>query len=150
MPSSYIAAANDAHFIEEVRGIRIMPPLTVGLPMPLARPGTDVADELCGRKLMRFITRGQVGAFVGGTSKETFVTPTPFDPREAVRWLLLPEPLKPRTHVLFLDPAQIPLIIGPLWVAPGRGIQYILPSGFPAAAIIVPGAPGGHWEVEVG
>jgi hypothetical protein len=117
--------------------------------MPAARPGTEIATELAGRKLMRLLTRRQVGAFTGGSTRETYVTPTPYDPREAVRWLLLPEPRVPRTHLLFLDPAQIPLVIGPMWVAWGRGIQYILPAGFPETAIIVPGAPRGRWEVEV-
>ena len=96
--------------------------------MPPARPGTDIAAELAGRLLMRFLTTAQVGTLTNGSTRQTYVTPTPYTSEEAVFWLNLPDPLLPRTHVLFLDPATIPLIIGPMWVAWNRGIQYILPD----------------------
>lgn len=149
MPSSYIATALDAHFIEEVRGVTIMPAHRLGAPLPPARPGTDVAEELAGRLLVRYLTTLQVGAFTNGSAGRTYVSPTPYSEEEAVGWLLLPAPLEPRTHLLLLKPEKIPWIIGPLWVAQGWSIQYILPDGFAADEIVVPGAPGANWELEV-
>jgi hypothetical protein len=87
--------------------------------------------------------------FQNGTDLPTYVTPTPYAPEETISWLFLPSARVPRTHVLLLDPAKIPLIQGPMWVAAGAGIQYVLPQGFPAQAIIVPGARGARWELEV-
>jgi hypothetical protein len=108
-----------------------------------------VAQELAGRLLMRFLKPDQTGAFINGSTRQHYVTPTPYTPEEAVIWLNLPESPVPRTHLLFLDPTEIPLVIGPMWVAWSRSIQYILPDGFPEAAIVVPGAPGGRWETRV-
>lgn len=109
----------------------------------------DVAREPAGKKLLHFVHPDKLGTFRNGSTRETFVTPTPYAPDEAPSWLQMPAAWVHRTHLLILDPAYIPAIQGPVWVATGRGIQYILSFGFPAAAIIVPGAPSGAWEIEV-
>ena len=113
------------------------------------RAGTSVAEELGGRKLLRYLTAVQFGQFRNGSDAEAYVTPTPYTSDEAGTWLVLPIPWIRREHVLVLDPARIPRIQGPMLVAGARGVQYILPEGFPAEAIVVPGAPGVHWEIEV-
>ena len=146
---SYIATHLDAHFLEEARGVAILAPLIPDATLPSGRPGQEVADELAGRLLVRYLRTEQVPLFIGGSDRETYVTPTPYTPTEAVTWLNLPDPLDPRTHLLFLNPAKIRLIIGPLWVSRARGIQYILPHGFPQDAIVVPGAPGAAWATTV-
>jgi hypothetical protein len=130
-------------------GAVILPELVAtSAPLP-QRPGAEVARELGGRKLLRYLTDAQLGRFRDGTTRQTFVTPTPYTPEEASHWLVLPDPWIPRRHILILDPARIPWIQGAVWVAATNGLQYILPQGFPADAIIVPGAPGARWEVEV-
>lgn len=133
------------------RGVEVHPPLEPGIPAPLRRPGAEIAAELGGRKLLRFLTRRQVHRhlFVKGTTTETFVTPTANAPQDVAAWLLLPSPEQRRSHVLILEPQAIPWIQGPLWVGWGKGIQCILPDGFPQSAIIVPGAPGVHRELEI-
>lgn len=94
-------------------------------------------------------TNAQVGEFRSGSLAPCFATPTPYASNEAVTYLVLPAVTIPREHVLLVDAARIPEIVGPMWVAIGKGIQYYLPVGFPEDAIVVPGAPGAHWEVEV-
>lgn len=134
------------------RGATIYPPLDTRLgggdALPV-RSGRVVAEELGGRKLLRYVTAAQLGLFTNGTPYETFVTPTPYAVDDVGRWLVLPSPWRKREHVLILDPALVPFIKGPVWVAAACGIQYVLHDGFPAEAILVPGAPGVRWEVEV-
>lgn len=117
----------------------------IGLPV---RSGRDVALELHGRLFVRYLVPAQAGRFRNGSTDECYVTPTPYTPEEAVSWLLLPAARVPRDLALLLNPEDIPEVIGPVWVARGRGIQYILPGGFPESAILVPGTTG-HWEVTV-
>jgi hypothetical protein len=116
---------------------------------PPIRTGAEIADELAPRKLLRYLLPDQLGMFRSGSNVETFTTPTPYTPEEANAYLVLPRPVEPRPFALVLEPALIPRIQGPLQVAGGRGIQYILPDGFPAEAIIVPGSPGMRWEIVV-
>ncbi|MGD9712701.1 MAG: hypothetical protein AB7V46_11605 [Thermomicrobiales bacterium] len=149
MPSSRVATLLDWNFLEVERRVTIAGSLDVG-PEIQPRQGTLIAEELAGRKLLRYLTPDQVGLFLAGTNRLTYVTPTPYAPEEMISWLFLPSPRIARTHVLLLDPAKIPLIQGPMWVAAGSGIQYVLPHGFPADAIIVPGAGAeARWELEV-
>ena len=102
----------------------------------------QVAAELGGRMLLRYLLRKQYQQFTAGSSQLHFVTPTPYSPTETVIWLALPNPTK-RDFVLFLDPAQIPAICGPRRVRLGGGLEYILPQGYPAAALLV------GWPVPV-
>jgi hypothetical protein len=147
--SSWLATWLDFDYLTEGRGATLQAPLMPGDPPLPARTGAEVAAELGGRKLLHYMTRYNVGRYQSGRSDPCYATLTAYSPEEATRWLVLPSSHIPRTHVLILDPAEIPLIQGPMWVAPLRGIQYILVNGFPAEAIIVPGAPGARWEIEV-
>ena len=102
-----------------------------------------MAAELGGRLLLRYLTPAQVGSFTNGSDREHYVTPTPYAPDEAIRWLALPGVTVPREHALVLDPASIDVILGPRKVRWGGGIEYILPDGFPKAALHF------AWEVVV-
>jgi hypothetical protein len=130
------------------RGATIWPPIDVA-GRPPTRTGAEAAAELGPRKLLRYLLTEQVGRFRSGSTLETYVTPTPYTPEETIAWLVLPAASEPRPYALILEPSRIPAIQGPMLVAGGRGIQYILPEGFPAQSIIVPGAPGVHWEIVV-
>jgi hypothetical protein len=109
----------------------------------LERTGAQVATELSGRYLLRYLLPHQVGQYAAGSGDQHWVTPTPYAPEETVSWLALPAPRDPRTYVMVLHPAQIPVICGPRWVRFGGGIEYYLPNGFPPAALAF------SWELEV-
>lgn len=133
------------------QGVFVSDAVTVGVSLPAARSGSDVARELQGRLLLKYVTVKQVrrGEFRHGSSREAYATLTPYATEDVVSWLQLPDATEPRRHILLLDVTQISRIIGPYRVTSGRGIQYLLPDGFPEEAIVVPGAPGGHWAIEV-
>lgn len=127
----------------EARGIAIAPSHTATSALPV-KPGSAVATELGGRLLVRYLIGRQVGAFAGGSTQEHFVTPTPLASTELNAVLALPAVRQKRSFALLLDPAQIGEVRGPRWVRFGSGIEYVLPSGFPAAAVA------SRWEVRVG
>ena len=108
------------------------------------RPGREVAAELGGRFLLRYLRTHQVGRFTDGTGLLQYVTPTPYAPEETVAWLALPAPRDPPSHVLFIDAALIDIIRGPRRVRLGGGAEYLLPSGFGRRALAAPG-----WGAEV-
>jgi hypothetical protein len=107
------------------------------------RSGADVATELGNRYLLRYLLAHQLGQFRNGSSRKHYVTPTPYSAEETISWLALPQPTEPRTYVMLLDPARISVILGPRWVRLGKGIEYVLPDGFPQDAIVL------GWEVAV-
>lgn len=121
--------------------------------MPIAalpsKTGVEVASELGGRFLLRYLLQYQVGNFSSGSASLHYVTPTPYSPEETISYLALPSPTTPRTHVMVLDPSKIPTLLGPQRIRGAPGIQYILPLGFPVDAIVVPGVLGASWEIEV-
>src|SRR5690242_495674 len=96
-------------------------PLTA---LPL-RPGDEVARELGGRLLYRYLSVDQAHEPWSNQREGivTFVTPTPYAPQDLCHWLDLPAPDKLRTHVVRLDPAKIDWIQGPQWVGLGMGLQ---------------------------
>jgi hypothetical protein len=144
--SSWLATWLDATMLEAQGAfIDSAPPLSRGTP----RSGLRAAEELAGRLLIRYISPAQLGHFDRGSNFPCYTTPTPYTPEEAVAYLLMPQADVPRTYAYLLDPRRIPAIQGPLWVAAARGIQYILPEGFPEDAIVVPGAPTGRWAIPV-
>ncbi len=134
--------------LEVSHGVTIEPATT-----PLAgltrRSGTQVADEIGGRYLLRYLLPHQVGTYTVGSGATHYVTPTPYAPEETVPFLALPRPTVPRPYALVLDPRQVDYIWGPQWVRGAPGIQYVLLQGFPARAIVVPGTPGAAWEIQV-
>jgi hypothetical protein len=144
--SSWLATWMDATMLLE-RGVPIASAPPLGAVVP--RPGPIIGDELAGRLLTRYITPGQVGRFDHGSTFPCYTTPTPFSPEEALAYLLVPQADTPRDYAYLLDPRRIRVIQGTLWVAAARGIQYILPEGFPGDAIVVPGAPTGRWAIPV-
>jgi len=103
------------------------------------RSGSLVAAELGNRLLLRFLPPSQLGSYTSGScGRKHWVTPTPYTPQDAAVWLALPDALNLRTFVMLLDPSKIPDIQGPRWVRYGHGIEYLLPNGFPGAALIYP------------
>jgi hypothetical protein len=107
------------------------------------KSGADVWRELGGRYLMRYLASEAIGESSGGSATPVYATPTPFAPSDLVVWLALPAPMKPRDYALLLDPREVPVILGPRWVRLGKGIEYILPEGFPASALVLP------WEIRI-
>src|SRR5712691_11666714 len=100
----------DARMLEHTVTIR---PAT-GLPLRIAPAGTpdnalqtktgqQVADELQGRALLRYLLPKQVGLFTGGSTAKTFVTPTALAPDQLCIWLFVPAPHVPRPYVLLID-----------------------------------------------
>ena len=130
------------------RGVRVGEP-DDGANRPAPRPGMEIAQELAGRLLIRYLMPSQIGQFIDGSDRETFTTPTPYTAIEAIRWLNLPFANVPRAHGLTLDPRKVNWIIGPMYAVFGGGIQYILPEGFNRDAIVTSGAPTGGWEFVV-
>lgn len=139
--SSWLATLLDQEMLQ-LNGVRIASRLTPDWRLPRKTGGT-VAGELGGRYLLRYVLSSQVGRYASGSSDKHWVTPTPYAPDETVSWLALPNPNSRRTHVLVLDPAKIPFISGPRWIRFGKGIEYLLPDGFPRSAVLL------GWEVEV-
>jgi hypothetical protein len=118
---------------------------------PTPRRGATVAREMRGRFLARYITAAQAVSMTGPTpmNSEVYATPTAYSPEEAPVWLITPGSVGTRPYVVLLDPAVLVWIIGAMLVGPAAGIQYVLPQGYPAEAIVVPGAPTGHWYLPV-
>lgn len=106
------------------------------------RPGSEVADELGGRLLLRYVPVQFVHEKYRDTM--TFVCPTPYASEDLGSYLALPNPTLLREFVIVLDPAKLDSIAGPRWCDLGQGIEYILTSGYPQAAIVAPG-----WAVRI-
>lgn len=101
------------------------------------RSGKDVALELGGRYLLRYLVDAQLTEFLHGSEdRDHWVTPTPISPDNAVAWLALFAPMLVRQHALVLNPEEIDVIRGPAWIRAGQGIEYYLPSGFPQSAVV--------------
>jgi hypothetical protein len=107
------------------------------------KTGAVVAEELSGRLLIRYLRRSEVGQYLYGNSARHFVTPTPYGSADCVTFLALPDPTVKRGHLLLLDPSKIEEISGPRWVEAGGGIEYLLPRGFPQAALAF------RWELQL-
>jgi hypothetical protein len=129
-----MATLLDQEQIEKSRPIAARPRDVASLP---DRTGVQVAAELGGRFLLRYLTGSQVSEFRdGSTDRDHWVTPTAIAPEEVVSWLALLAAHVPRKHALILDPAKIAVIRGPAWIRLGLGVEYYLPYGFVKAAIV--------------
>ena len=64
----------------------------------IRRARRQVADEIGGRYLLRYLLPHQVGQFSNGSAETHYVTPTPYAPEETVHYLALPEPDQPRSY----------------------------------------------------
>ncbi len=109
--------------------------------MPL-RPGTEVAAELGGRCVLRYLlhkdvlrSSGATTPVLGSRLMRAYVTPTPYSPSEVIHALALPFSSEWRSHVILLRPEFIPWMQGPRRVENGSGLEYILPNGYPASAL---------------
>jgi hypothetical protein len=132
--SSWMATVLDQEQIEKSGGIASRPTSVESMP---DRTGVEVATELGQRLLVRYLTPSQVSLFVSGsTDREHWVTPTAIAPNDLAVWLTLFAPRTRRRHALLLDPVKIDVIRGPAWVRLGQGIEYFLPDGFPADAVL--------------
>ena len=147
--SGRIATTLDFLFFDR-RRVRIGRYLTTAT-RPAPRSGVNIARQLGGRLLARYITEAEAMSMTGPTGRttESYATPTAYSPEEAPIWLITPASRSVRPFVILLDPNEIDWIIGPLQVGPAAGIQYILPNGYPPSAIVVPGAPTGSWYLSV-
>lgn len=143
MGCGWLATLLDSEMLQVQRGVQIQP-ATTPLNQLARKTGLQVAAEVGGRYLLRYLLRKQVGKFLGGSQAQHYVTPTPYSPDETTYFLALPRPTGRRRYVLLLDPARIPQVWGPRWVRLAAGIEYYLPQGFPPNAIVGPG-----WEIEV-
>lgn len=109
------------------------------------RSGDEVAEELNGRLLLRYVTDDAVReALDGRIGVPTYVTPTPYAVQDVAAYLALPMPDLARGHVILIDPSGVEQIAGPCQVAAGQGIEYLLPHGYPETAIVGP-----EWAVKV-
>lgn len=145
--SSRLATHLDAEML--LRRVTIAP---IGTPLAALPIVGNLAEQLEGRFLLRYLTADKVGTLLGGVRHRQCVTPTPYAPGETISWLALPPAPGPRTFVLLLKPEELNDVRGPRWIQFGGGIEYILDAGFSADAIAdVAPAPVGtaRWELEV-
>ena len=64
----------------------------------LVRSGREVAEELCSRRLIRYLGRGDLSRYLRGDANRHFTTPTPYAPDDLIGFLNLPDPETRRTH----------------------------------------------------
>jgi hypothetical protein len=135
MTSGWLATEMDSLML----GGKIAPKGVPDAALPI-RSGSDVADELHGRMLVRYV----IDAHEPPRSMATYVCPTPLSTEELDAFLALPRPGVRREYAIFLDPTRIDNIQGPRWCSMGQGIEYILSAGYKASAIMAPG-----WGVRI-
>ena len=141
MSASRLARILDQEMLERAGG-SIAAATTPESALP-RRPGRDVLTELGGRYLIRYMLRRQLGQFAAGSTDRHFVTPTPLTRLDVRSFLALPAVSDPRPFAMLIDPGEVSVILGPRWVRGGSGIEYLLPEGFPPAALVL------GWEIEV-
>jgi hypothetical protein len=125
-------------------GVNIAPASELDTSLP-RQTGLEFAAFIA-RLLIRYLRNHQVGLLTSGSSRPQWVTLTPYSGPETISWLALPVPRDAPTHALLLNPARMGSypIDGPRWVRLGGGVEFLLPMGFPSAAISPPG-----WELEL-
>src|SRR3989338_37936 len=150
--TSWMATLFDARMIERrPKNIRIAPPGTSVGALSILN-GNALRKQLGGRYLFRYLRSNQIGQLVNGVGTRQYVSPTPYSPGEAVKWLALPRPNYPPTFVLFLIPDHLRNIRGPRYVLLGGGIEYILEDGFDKNALVsVSPDPSNQprWEISI-
>jgi hypothetical protein len=137
-----LATILDGEMLEVVHGVQIEARTVPDSKLPL-KSGVQVAAELGGRYLLRYVLNRQLGSFLAGSTSSHYVTPTPYGSHEAISFLNLPLPRYHRHFLLLLNPLHIEVVQGPRWVRLGSGIEYILPKGFPKMALVW------GWEQEI-
>lgn len=164
--SGWLATTLDQEMLEVVRNVSVFPRRTPPsylwsqspelrrrFPNPMyGKTAQEVAGELGNRYLLYYLRSQDVGRYVMGRNKETFVTPTPYSPEETASYLALPRPDQTRDYVLLVDVSKLSPqdeIYGPRWTALGAGIEYILRFGFGQQAIVAPHGANPPWEILV-
>ena len=137
--SSKLAKCLDENMLQKSHGVRIAPSSMDEDDLP-EKTGPQVADELGGRYLLRYVLPEQVRKFSDGSSERHLVTCTPYSPEETIAQLYLPRDTEPRTYVFLLRPSKLKKVSGPRWVEGGNGIEYLLPEGFGKDALVRPWA----------
>ena len=137
--SSKLAKCLDESMLQEAHGVLIAPSHMLDEDLR-EKTGPQVADELGGRYLMRYVLANQIQAFSVGSSRVHYVTYTPYSPEETIGQLALPKGTEPRSHVFLLRPSKLKKVLGPRWVRGGYGIEYLLPEGFGKDALVLPWA----------
>ena len=102
----------------------------------------DLADQLCGRFLLRYVRKAALAAYTfaaPGTAwpDTAYVTPTALCRRETKGALNLPPTLPAPTHAVLLDPANLHAT-GPRRVRWAPTVEYILPNGFTVDDVVWP------------
>jgi hypothetical protein len=128
----------------EARAVTPFSRLTPVSAMP-TKTGAAVFTELGGRFLLKYLADSDPQRYAAGTTEETFLTPTAVPVHDAATLLALPAPERRRRFVLVIDPRVVQDLRGPRWIRLGMGLEYVLPVGFGAAALVPPG-----WPVTVG
>lgn len=138
----YLALSLDIQWLQlrrEAEANRIFPRHARLDRMPVRR-GSEVAEELGGRVLLRYATEQHKPP----TNDMVWTTVTPLCPRCSGPILHLPGQITERHWVFAIDPAAVAEIIGPRECIMGQGIEYILPQGYGEDALVPPG-----WGVRV-
>ncbi|WP_405933715.1 hypothetical protein [Streptomyces sp. NBC_00827] len=99
------------------------------------------ADASClnGRLLVHYLVPGAQHDFregFAGGEGGLWATPTPYSSDDAARYLRFPCPQVARTHAILIDPTKVPELRGPRRVQRGDGLEFLLPQGVPANAIL--------------
>jgi hypothetical protein len=117
MTSGWLATELDSYMLDG----KIHSRRTPDSAMPV-RAGIDVYRELQGRMLCRYI----IDPHEPPRTTATWVSPTPLSTTELIAYPALP------------SPSKINDIQGPRWTSRGQGLEYLLPGGYPASAVIPP------------
>lgn len=108
-----------------------------GMPM---RTGPEIARELAGRKLIRLTQDQHEGPRDG---RETWLTATTACPKCAGPIFHLPKQHAERSWAIPIEPEKVGEIQGPRRCIMGIGLEYYLPNGYGADAMI-------HYGVYIG
>lgn len=130
------------------QGRRIAAPGTPDTDL-LVVPGVIAAIEIGDRYVIRYLTAWSIRTAPLGSSDPTFVSPTPFTPTEAAIWFSLPG-AEPRSWYVLLDLRLIDWVQGPRYEQFGGGLEYLLPNGYPEAAVVaIASRPGTRWALRI-
>ena len=144
--SSRLATWLDLEMLR-VNGASLQAPFTPDRLLPHV---PDLSNEIGGRAVIRYLRANQLRRFLQGTQDAQYVTPTPYSPEEAVKWLATPYANMDLSYALLLDSTKLNDVVGPRTVRLGGGIEYILTSGFGPDAILDVSADGpSKWEIQV-
>ncbi|MFI0827282.1 hypothetical protein ACH4Q7_22820 [Streptomyces roseolus] len=91
---------------------------------------------LKGRLLVHYLWPGRREDFSQGIERKMWVTTTAYSAEDASPYLRLPFPDVLRRSVILIDPLKVRGLRGPKHVARGGGIEFLLPFGAPAEAIM--------------